>query len=349
MRRELSGTSVQLLPPFLKTDVVGLLRGAGAGRNVTLRADMDALPILEQPQLPYRSQRPGLMHACGHDGHTAMLVGAARVLDVLRDEWAGSVRLVFQPGEEIAALGRDLVARGALKDPEPAVVLALHAFSGLPSGAIASKPGLHSAGVGFFTITLRGRGGHGSQPEDTIDPIPIAARVVDALQTVVSRMNSPLDPVVVSVCRIQGGTTSNVIPDTVEMAGTVRFCSPAAGERLPRQIEQVVKGICAASGASYTWHYDAPYVPLLNDPAVVAVCRQVVQEEISPECWVDVEKPTMSGEDFAYYLCDYPGALLRLGMGENRPGLHNSAFDFSDDALEHGILFLVLVTLRFLD
>jgi amidohydrolase len=180
IRKTLSSTNIKLLPPFLKTDVVGLLKGIEPGKNIALRADIDALPMQELNEIPYKSSIDGIMHACGHDGHTAMLLGAALALDKLRDELKGTVRFVFQPGEEIAAMGKELVEAGALKNPEPDAVFALHAQSGYPVGSIISRSGTIMAAAGFFKIKIIGRGGHGSRPELTIDPILTACRVVDA-------------------------------------------------------------------------------------------------------------------------------------------------------------------------
>ncbi len=232
IRKLLKKAGIEVHKPFLQTDVVAMVKGKKPGKNVTLRADIDALPLLEKTGLPYASQRKGTMHACGHDGHTAMLLGAALLLNRLREELNGSVRFVFQPGEEIVAAGKQLVARGALQDPKPDAVFALHAWAGMPLGAVASKPGALLAASDFFTVEVKGKGAHGSRPEDSIDPILTAARIVDALQSVVSREVSSLEPVVVSVCRIAGGTNGNVIPDSVEIEGTTRYLKPELKQKI---------------------------------------------------------------------------------------------------------------------
>jgi amidohydrolase len=327
--------------PLLGTDVIALLEGAQPGPNVTLRADMDALPLQEQTGLPYQSQCAGLMHACGHDGHTAMLLGAAMVLCRLQTELRGSVRFVFQPGEEIVAAGRDLVAKGALLDPTPAAVFALHAWPGLPVGAICSRPGPILAAAEFFRIVIRGKGAHGSRPEDSVDPILTAARVVEALQSVVSRHISPLEAAVLSICRVSAGTNANIIPDTAELEGTTRYLNPAVGSRLPILIERLVKGVCDAMGAGYELHYSASYIPTLNDAGIVALGRRVTETLLDGAAWIDMKDPAMGGEDFAYYIRDYPGAMFLLGMGETCAPLHSQRFDFNDTALRQGIAFLV--------
>jgi amidohydrolase len=327
-------------PPLLGTDVIALLEGVQPGPNVTVRADMDALPLDEQTGLPYASRQAGRMHACGHDGHTAMLLGTAMVLHRLQADVRGSVRFVFQPGEEIVAAGRDLVAKGALLDPTPAAVFALHAWPGLPAGAICSRPGPIMAAAEFFGITIRGRGAHGSRPELSVDPILTAARVVEALQSVVSRHISPLEPAVVSVCRIHAGTNGNIIPDTAELEGTTRCFNPAVGSQFPVLMERAVKGVCDAMGASYEFRYSPSYIPTLNHAAAVALGRRVTEALLGATAWVDLQYPAMGGEDFAYYIRDYPGALFFLGMGETCPPLHSQGFDFNDQTLRHGITFL---------
>ena len=348
IRRTLEPTALRLLDPFLGTDVVGMLHGDDEGRNVTLRADIDALPLEEKTGLPYRSRRDGLMHACGHDGHTAMLLGAALVLSELRQQFAGSVRFVFQPGEEVEAAGRDLVEKGVLLDPEPDALFALHAWSGTPAGAIASKPGVMMAAADFFELRIHGKGGHGSMPEATVDPILTGARVVDGLQSVTSRRVSALEPVVVSVCRVDSGTNSNIIPDSLEMEGTVRYLKAGMGQMLRSEMEQIIRGVCDAAGATYQFSYDEKYIPTVNDEGIVALAREVVQRSLGPESWVDLDRPSMGGEDFSFYIKDRPGAMFRIGMGEAAPSVHNPHFDFNDDALEAGIVFLVSAALEVL-
>lgn len=341
IRKILGPTDIRLLEPFLETDVVGILEGQEKGKNVTLRADIDALPLQEKTGLPYASQRDGFMHACGHDGHTAMLIGAALVLNKFRNEFNGSVRFVFQPGEEIVAAGKDLVGKGALKNPEPDAVAALHAWPDIAEGVIASKPGVLLAAADFFKVEIKGRGAHGARPENSIDPVLTAARIVEALQAVVSRNISVLDPVVLSVCRICGGTNSNVIPDSVELEGTTRYFKPELGEKIAAAMERIIKGVCDSMGASYEFSYESPYIPTINHADMVDVGRKIVGEVLGPGYWYELDGPSMGGEDFSYYITEYPGAMFRIGMGKESAPLHNARFDFNDNALKNGILFLV--------
>jgi len=346
IRKALESTGISHLEPFLETDVVAILEGKGAGGNVTLRADIDALPLQEKTGLPYQSKRDGFMHACGHDGHTAMLIGSAMILSQLKDHFEGSVRFVFQPGEEVVAAGKDLVAKGALGNPEPDAVFALHAWPGTPEGSIASKPGVLLVAADFFKITVQGKGAHGSRPEVSIDPILIAARIVEALQTIPARMVSALDSAVVSVCRICGGTNSNIIPDLVEMEGTTRYLDPKTGEKIPKYMEQIIKGVCDSMGASYGFSYTGTYIPTVNNHDIVALGKKVAEDILGASNWIELKTPSMGAEDFAYYIRDYPGAMFRLGMGKEGATLHNPHFDFNDNALKNGILFLVCAALE---
>ena len=346
VRAALVRLGLQPRPPLLGTDVIALLEGPRPGPNVTLRADLDALPLREKTDLPYQSRHEGRMHACGHDGHTAMLLGAAMVLSQLRQELRGSVRFVFQPGEEVVAAGRDLVAKGALLEPSPAAVFALHAWPGLPLGAICSRPGPMMAAAEFFTLVIHGKGGHGSRPEDSVDPILAAARVIEALQAVVSRHLSPLESAVVSICRVSAGSNSNIIPDTAELEGTTRSLTLEVGRQIPGLMERAIKGACDALGATYEFRYSDSYIPTHNHEAIVALGQRVAERALGPEFWVLLKQPSMGGEDFAYYLQDYPGAMFFLGMGEACAPLHSPQFDFRDAALRHGILFLVCATLE---
>jgi hippurate hydrolase len=349
IRKLLRKARIEVLKPFLQTDVVAMVKGKKPGKNVTLRADIDALPLLEKTGAPYASKRKGTMHACGHDGHTAMLLGAALLLNRMRDQLSGSVRFVFQPGEEIVAAGKELVARGALLNPRPDAVFALHAWAGMPLGAVASKPGALLAASDFFTVEVKGKGAHGSRPEDSIDPILTVARIVDALQSLVSREVSSLEPVVVSVCRIAGGTNGNVIPDSAEIEGTTRYLRPELKQKIESSIRRIVQGVCDSMGASFSFKYSSPYIPTINDERMAALGKTVALRVLGPGKWFDLTSPSMGAEDFSYYIRKYPGAMFRLGMGEKSASLHNSHFDFNDKAIASGILYLVSLALEVLN
>jgi amidohydrolase len=317
-------------------------------KNITLRADMDALPILEKNELPYCSNNPGVMHACGHDGHSAMLLGAAMILEKFKDQLDGSVRFVFQPGEEVVAAGRDLIAEGILEDPEPMAVLALHGWPGYPEGAICSKPGELMAAADFFSIKIFGKGGHGSSSGQLNNPVLIASKMVAGLSLLPEREFTEDIPVVVSISKIVGGTTSNVIPNEVIIEGSVRYFDDTTGKKIPGLFEQVLKSECEHSEIKYELKYDRPYIATVNDPAIIDVCKNLTIEYLGESAWVDIDKPVMSSEDFSYYIDGNPGAMFFLGMGEDSPGLHTDTYNFNDKALKNGIKFLVLSTLSFL-
>jgi amidohydrolase len=346
IRETLASTDIQLLKPYLETDVVGILESGQAGKCVGLRADMDALPLQEMNDLPYKSCTDGIMHACGHDGHTAILLGAAMVLNEIKDQLKGSVKFIFQPGEEVSALGKELVESGALELPKPDAVFALHGFSNLPIGSISSRPGAIMAAAGFFKIKIIGRSGHCSKPETCIDPIVIGCQVVNQLQTIVSRHFGPQDATCLSICRFSGGQNSNVIPEEVILEGSTRFLDNAVGDQFPDLVENVVKGICLASNAKYEFEYVLPYIPTINNAEYVEMAKAVTTEYLGSDMWIDMERSSMGGEDFSYFLQKCPGAYCNIGMGEDHPAIHNQTFDFEDKSLRNGIIFMVMMTLK---
>ncbi len=348
IRETLAPLNLRILKPFLKTDVVGIMEGNGPGNNVTLRADLDALPVPEKTGLAYRSKVEGISHACGHDGHMAILLGAAQILDGMREHFPGSVRLVFQPGEEIVAGGRDLVAQGCLDDPLPKAIFALHGWPGVPTGVIASRAGEFMAAADLFEITVKGKGAHSSLPELSVDPILTGARIVEALQAIPSHCVSALEPVVLSVCCFNSGYGKNVIPDTAVLEGTVRYLNVDVGKEIPEHMEGVIRGICDSMRAAYDFSYTRQYLPTRNDPAMVKAGKDMVCASFGLEWWKDMPRPSMGSEDFSYYLHKAPGAMFRLGVGKNRPSLHSPYFDFNDEAIPKGIHFLVAMTLKML-
>jgi amidohydrolase len=353
IRELIAGTRIELLEPYLGTDVVGLLQGdrpaprSGKRPNVTLRSDIDALPIKENSGRSWSSQHEGRAHSCGHDGHMAILIGTLKVLDSLADRFAGSVRFVFQPAEEEAGGGKMMVDRGLLEaEPVPQAVFALHGWPGIPTGRIAATPGAAMAAQDRFRITVKGKGGHGAIPHRTIDPVVTAAQVVTGLQTVISRSLEPTQAGVVSVCTIHGGTTSNVIPDEVTMEGTTRYFDKRVQSLIRSRMEAVVGGICQSAGAAYTFLYTEGYIPLVNDPEKVEFLREVVEAYLGGDAWFPGLPPVMGAEDFAFYLDKVPGVFLRLGLGEQWPGLHSAGFDFNDEAIGAGITVMSALALE---
>lgn len=344
IRERLAGLDLEVLPPFLGTDVVAILHGRGPGRNVTLRADIDALRVHEETGAAYASRHDGRMHACGHDGHAAMVMGAAELLASRRDSFDGSVRFVWQPGEENRAMGRDLIEAGALENPRADLVTALHGMPGLPVGVLALRNGAMMASCAHFKVTIRGRGGHSSRPHQAIDPVVAAAAIVVELQSVVSRRIDPQQAAVLSVCRIAGGELANVIPDEVVLEGTARALDMKIAAALETGLREVVEAVSRAHRTRCEIDYRLAYPVTLNAPEPTALARRVIRETVGDERFVELAASSMEAEDFAYYLQRYPGVYVKLGTGENCPALHNSKFDFPDAALAAGIEYLVNFT-----
>jgi len=354
IRELITGTKIELLDPYIGTDVVGLLQGTKAGRrkepNVTLRCDIDALPIEESSGKSWASEHSGRAHSCGHDGHMAILIGTLRVLNELCDRFEGSIRFVFQPAEEEAGGGKMMVDKGLLDaEPKPSAVFALHGWPGIPAGTVAAAPGAAMAAQDRFRITVRGRGGHGAVPHKAIDPIVVSAQIVGGLQTIVSRSLEPVAAGVISVCTIHGGTTGNVIPDEVVMEGTTRYFDKKVQTLIRSRMEEVIRGICASAGAEHSFEYSEGYIPLVNDPGKVIFLEEVVHSYLGAKAWVPDLPQVMGAEDFAFYLAKIPGAFLRLGLGEDWPGLHSAEFDFNDRAIEAGITVMSALALETLN
>lgn len=341
IRERLAGLGFEVLPPFLKTDVVALLHGCRPGKNVTLRADIDALALDEKTGVPYCSTHPGLMHACGHDAHAAMLMGAAEILASERDKLSGTVRFVWQPGEENRAMGRDLVAAGALENPRADLVTALHGAPGFPFGVLALRTGAMDASTAHFKVIIRGKGGHSSRPHQSRDPVIAACAAVVELQSVVSRRINPLRPAVLSICRISGGELANVIPDEVVLEGTARAFDPDVAQELKSGFQEIVEAVCHAHRVECDIHYDILYPVNINPAGPTDFAREVIRETFGEERLYEMPEPSMGGEDFAYFLQRYPGVYMKIGLGETHPALHNSKFDFPDSALSIGIEYFV--------
>jgi len=334
-----------------RTGVVALIEGKKPGRTLLLRADMDALPIEEANEIDYRSQVPGVMHACGHDGHTAVLLGAARVLAEKKDRLAGNVKLVFQPAEEKPGGALPMIEEGILENPKVDAALAQHLAMMLPIGQIGVRPGPVFASTDEFRITVLGKGGHGGMPHETVDPIVCAARVVEALQTLVSRECHPAKALVVSIGRIAGGQTFNVIPDSVELGGTVRTYDTALRQSMEERVRRVVKGTTEAAGADYRLDYRYLYPPLVNDTDMSRFVRTIAGEIVG-ETRAVAHDLDMIGEDMAFILERVPGCYFFVGARNEEKGCiyphHSSRFNFDEDAMPIAVEMLVRCAERFL-
>ncbi len=332
--------------------IVATLNADRSGRSVALRADMDALPLTEQTDLPYQSTVAGQMHACGHDGNTACLVGAAVVLSRMAGELPGKVKFIFQPAEEGEGGGRVMCEEGALDDPAVDGAFALHAWPVLTVGQIGVRPGPALAATDTPKITIRGAGGHGAHPDKCIDPVVVAAHVVTALQTVSSRFTDPTDPVVVTISQIHAGTTHNIIPSEAYLEGTIRTLTPEVRDRTGALVRQIAEQTATAFGATAEVEIEPGYPPLVNDTGAAELVAQVANDVVGADNVILVEPPSMGGEDFAYYAQRVPAAMYRLGVrpkdADTTPGLHTPQFDFNDDALPIGVAMHCEIARRFL-
>ncbi|MCJ2080858.1 M20 aminoacylase family protein [Methylobacterium sp. J-090] len=319
-----------------RTGVVGVIRGRahGSNRAIGLRADMDALPIQEVRDLPYRSTNPGTMHACGHDGHTAMLLGAARYLTETRD-FDGTAVMIFQPAEEGGGGGEAMVRDGLMERFGIDTVYGLHNIPGLALGHFAIRPGPIMASTDRFTITVEGKGGHAAQPHAAIDSVLVASHIVVALQSVVARSVDPLDSAVVSVCTLEAGETFNVLPQCVTLRGTMRALSKPVRTLVQGRIEGIVGNVAAAFGARGTIVFGSGYPVTENHPAETDFIADVAAGIVGEERVDRAVAPMMAAEDFSYMLAHRPGAYIFLGNGDSA-GLHHPDYDFCDAAAPYG-------------
>src|SRR5919198_3262691 len=334
--------------------VVATLEGAHPGPTVLLRADMDALPMPEDTGLPFASEVPGVMHACGHDSHTAMLAAAARLLVAHRDDLHGRVLLMFQPGEEGHFGARVMIDEGLLEtDPPPSAAFAVHVSSIDPAGTITTRPGPLGASADRLLVTVQGRGGHASMPWRALDPVPAACEIALALQTMVTRKIDVFDPAVVTIARIEAGTTDNVIPEAAVLEGTIRALSEETRAGMMENVRRGVDCIASAHGVAAETLIDQGYPPTINDPAMAAFAAEVAREVVGPGLAGPMEHPVMGAEDFSYVLQRVPGAMVRLGvapLGVDRPAPnHSNRFTIEEPAMANGIAFHAGAALRFLD
>ncbi|MGN6776275.1 M20 aminoacylase family protein [Rhizobium sp.] len=322
-----------------RTGVVGLIRGKGEGRTIGLRADMDALPLTEITGKPYASQTPGKMHACGHDGHTAMLLGAAKYLAENRN-FNGNIAVIFQPAEEGGAGGDAMVKDGMMARFRIAEVYGMHNMPGLPVGHFAIRKGAIMAATDEFTVSIKGLGGHAAMPHKTIDPIAIGAQIVSNLQLIASRSANPLKSVVVSVTKFNAGNAHNVIPNDASFGGTVRTLDPEIRDLAEQRFKQIVTGIATSHGAEVEIEFQRNYPVTFNHADETDHAIAVAEEIAGAGNVIPNIDPMMGGEDFSYMLLARPGAFIFVGNGDSA-GLHNPAYDFNDEAIAHGISYWV--------
>jgi amidohydrolase len=333
-----------------KTSVMARLLGEQPGKVVAIRADMDALPIQEENTFDFVSQIPGVMHACGHDGHTAVLLGTAKILSSLKAQIKGEVRFLFQHAEETLPGGAEEMVQAGVMDGVD-LVIGQHLWSPMETGKIGIGYGPVMASMDTFYLTIQGKGGHAAMPHQTIDSIVIATQVVSNLQQIVSRNIDPIDPVVLSVTKFIGGTTHNVIPDTVEIVGTTRTLNNSVRESLPQRMEEIIQGITKAHHATYTFKYDFGYLPVDNDQSVTSVIEEMARKVVGNQNVIQM-RPTMGGEDFSAYQQKAPGTFFFVGAGKVDKGIiyphHHPKFTIDEDSLEIALRMFIEATFEFL-
>jgi hippurate hydrolase len=324
------------------TGVLGIIKGKNPDSRVfALRADMDALPILEENDVPYQSLNKGVMHACGHDVHTTILLGAARILNELKDEWEGTIKLIFQPGEEKNPGGASyMIKDGVLDNPKPQGIVGLHVHPGLNIGQLSFKKGRVMASADEIYITISSKGGHAAAPHLTADTVLIASHLIVSLQQIISRNNNPTSPSVLSICSIQGGHTTNVIPSEVKLMGTFRAMDETWRYKAHDLIRKQAKGLVEGMGAALDLHIDVGYPTVDNDPAFTEVAWKLADEYMGKE-HVEETETRMGAEDFGYYTQVIPGCFYRLGVRNEAKGIvhqvHTPKFDIDENAIEIGV------------
>ena len=328
--------------------VVGLLRGKCEGKTIGLRADMDALPLNEETGLPFASTTPGVMHACGHDTHTAMLLGAACVLSGMREELRGNVKFIFQPAEELNPTGGapGMIADGALENPHVDAMLALHVWPSYEIGKLVTRPGALMGASDRIFLTVKGRTAHGSRPDQGLDAIVASAHIITGLQSIISRSVSPLDSAVITIGTIHGGYRYNVIPDSVKLEGTVRTLLPQTQARMPELITRTAKGIAESLGAECSVEYVKGYPPLVNDAGLVEQVCASMRKRLGDDAVMIADQPELGAEDFAFFARERPSVLVWLGCSPagtitgDTPMLHNTKFCPDEECFRYGIEYL---------
>jgi amidohydrolase len=323
------------------TGVIGLLSGRKGGACVALRADLDALPMEEKNEVPYASLEPGVAHCCGHDGHTAILLGAAALLCKHKDSLAGHVKFIFQPSEDRAPGGAlPMIEDGALEDPAVDGIFSLHLNPDLPQGSVGVKSGYATISSAGFALEMIGKGCHVASPHEGVDPVAMAGSLITASQSIVSRKINPLEPTIISFCTIHGGTAGNIIPDKVDLTGSIRTLKPEKRELLAAELHRIAQGVAAAAGGKCDFKLNMEYPSVFNHPELVEEFKQSALELLAAESVINLPFPSMTGEDVSYFHQHAPGVHWLLGIANPTLGfthpLHSPLFDFSDETMSLG-------------
>lgn len=333
-----------------QTGIAAVIEGKQPGPVLAIRADMDGLPIQEENAVSYKSLHDGRMHACGHDGHTAIALGTAYYLSQHRD-FPGTVKFIFQPAEEGPGGAKPAIEGGVLKNPDVEAIVGLHLWNNLPLGTVGVRSGALMAAVELFRARIRGKGGHGAMPHQTVDAVVVGAQVVNALQAIVARNVNPLDSAVVTVGEFHAGSAQNVIANRAELSGTVRYFKPEYDRFFARRLEETFAGICQSYGASYELDYWKLYPATINDPAMADLVRSVAERVVETPAGVVPDCQTMGGEDMSFFLQEVPGCYFFLGSANGRKQLdyphHHPRFDFDETALAMGVELFVRCVERF--
>ncbi|MBP3041403.1 amidohydrolase [Bacillaceae bacterium Marseille-Q3522] len=352
VQEKLTGLGIEFKKNVGITGVVGLIKGEEPGPTVALRADMDALPIQDQKQVPYASKVKGKAHLCGHDSHTTMLLGAATLLSKNKPK-KGQVKLIFQPAEENIGGAKKMIAEGVLQDPDVALIAGLHVHPLADTGYTAICPGISSANSDRFDLTIIGKGGHAAYPHMAVDSITVAAQVITALQQIVSRQVEPISPAVLTIGKIEGGFARNVIAPSVTINATVRTLDKNVRALMEQKIKQITKGICDAFGATYEIDYQNGYPSVFNDESLLPLLEQTANEILGEGKLAIRKNPSLGGEDFSYYAEQIPGIFFQLGIRNEEKGtthsLHHPLFDIDEDALPFGAAMLAKFALNALE
>ncbi|ACK68290.1 amidohydrolase [Rippkaea orientalis PCC 8801] len=334
-----------------KTGIVATITSPHPGPVLAIRADMDALPIQEENEVPYCSRHDGIMHACGHDGHTAIALGTADYLWRHREAFRGTVKIIFQPAEESPGGAKPMIEEGVLKNPDVDAIIGLHLWNNLPLGTVGVRSGPLMAAVECFDLDIFGKGGHGAMPHQTVDSVVVSAQIVNALQTIVARNINPIDSAVVTVGELHAGTALNVIADQAKMRGTVRYFNPQFKGYFGQRIEEIVAGICQSFGATYELNYWWLYPPVINDEKMAELVRSVALDVVETSTGIVPTCQTMGGEDMSFFLEEVPGCYFFLGSANPDKGLsyphHHPRFDFDESVLSMGVEMFVRCVEKF--